>query len=142
MRTLEERASAAPLQILQPADWAVPKGYANGVMARGALVVTGGQIGWNGKGVFEEATLAGQVRQTLQNVVDVIAEAGARPEHVVRMTWYVVDMAAYRAETREIGAAYRAIMGKHYPAMALVQVVGLVEPEALVEIEAMAVVPD
>lgn len=133
---------ASGVKLLQPEGWVTPKGYANGMAARGLVVVTGGQIGWNALGVFEARDLAGQVRQTLSNIVQVIAEAGARPEHVVRMTWYVLDLAAYRVGTREIGAAYRAVMGKHYPAMALVQVAGLVEPEALVEIEATAVVPD
>lgn len=128
-------------QILQPAGWIDPKGYANGMSARGTLIVTGGQIGWNARGVFEETTLVGQIRQTLENIVSVIAEADARPEHIVRLTWYVVDMDAYRAGAREIGAAYRSVMGKHFPAMAVVQVVGLVEPQALVEIEAMAVLP-
>jgi enamine deaminase RidA (YjgF/YER057c/UK114 family) len=133
---------SAGISLLQPAGWAVPKGYANGMAARGTVIVTGGQIGWTPACVFEAKDLVGQIRQTLTNVVDVIAEAGARPEHIVRMTWYVLDMTAYRAGTREIGAAYRDVMGKHFPAMALVQVSGLVEPEALVEIEATAIIPD
>ena len=134
--------AAGGLAVLQPAGWVKPKGYANGIAARGMVIVTGGQIGWTPAGVFEAHDLPGQIRQTLSNVVDVIAEAGARPEHIVRMTWYVIDIAAYRSQTEEIGAAYRSVMGKHFPAMALVQVAGLVETEALVEIEATAVLPD
>jgi enamine deaminase RidA (YjgF/YER057c/UK114 family) len=128
--------------VLQPTGWARPKGYANGMVGHGTLVVTGGQIGWNSQCVFEAKDFVGQVRQTLQNIVDVIAEAGARPEHIVRLTWYVTDMDAYRAGGKAIGEAYRAVIGKHFPAMAVVQVTSLVETEALVEIEATAVIPD
>lgn len=136
------RSDAVLPAVLQPVGWARPKGYANGMVGHGALVVTGGQIGWNSQCVFEAKDLAGQVRQTLQNIVDVIAEAGARPEHIVRLTWYVTDMDAYRSGGKAIGEAYRAVIGKHFPAMAVVQVTSLVEPEALVEIEATAIIPD
>lgn len=127
--------------ILQPAGWAKPKGYANGVMAEGRLVFVGGQIGWNGQNRFEAHDLVGQVRQTLQNIVDVLAEAGAKPEHVVSMTWYLVDKKDYLDNLEGIGKAYREVMGRHFPAMAVVQVTALVEDDAKVEIQATAVVP-
>lgn len=127
--------------ILQPAGWAAPKGYANGIAAEGRLVFVGGQIGWNGECQFETDDLVGQVRQTLQNVVAVLAEAGAGPEHVVSMTWYLVDKKDYLACLREIGRAYREIMGRHFPAMAAVEVAALIEDRAKVEIQAMAVIP-
>jgi enamine deaminase RidA (YjgF/YER057c/UK114 family) len=127
--------------ILQPAGWAKPKGYANGVAAQGRLVVVGGQIGWNRLSQFETDDLAGQVRQTLQNIVDVLAEAGATPEHVVSLTWYLTDKKEYLGNLKAIGKAYREVMGSHYPAMAVVQVLALVEDRAKVEIQAMAVVP-
>lgn len=130
-----------PHEVLHPAGWKPARGYANGINARGRTVFCGGLIGWNADQVFETDDFAGQVAQTLRNIVEVLAEAGARPEHLVRMTWYVTDKQAYLASLREIGAAYRAIIGRHYPAMALVQVVALVEDRALVEIEATAVVP-
>ena len=131
-----------PHRILQPEVWARPLGYANGVEARGRQVFVGGQIGWNSQCRFEVHDLAGQVRQTLENVVAILAEAGARPEHVTTMTWYVTDRKAYSAATKEIGAAWRATMGRVFPAMAVVEVSGLIEDEALVEIQAVAVVPD
>ena len=127
--------------ILQPAGWAKPKGYANGVAAEGKLVFVGGQIGWNQQNRFECHDLVGQVRQTLQNVVDVLAEAGARPEHVTTMTWYLTDKKEYLANLQGIGAAYREVVGRHFPAMAVVQVTALIEDEAKVEIQATAVVP-
>lgn len=127
--------------ILQPAGWVAPKGYANGIAAEGRLVFVGGQIGWNGQCQFETDDLVGQVRQTLQNVVAVLAEAGAGPEHVVSMTWYLVDKKDYLASLREIGRAYRQIMGRHFPAMAAVEVAALIEDRAKVEIQAMAVIP-
>lgn len=127
--------------ILQPAGWVAPKGYANGIAAEGRLVFVGGQIGWNGQCQFETDDLVGQVRQTLQNVVAVLAEAGAGPEHVVSMTWYLVDKKDYLACLREIGRAYREIMGRHFPAMAAVEVAALIEDRAKVEIQAMAVIP-
>ena len=126
---------------LQPAGWAKPKGYANGVAAEGKLVFVGGQIGWNQQNRFECHDLVGQVRQTLQNVVDVLAEAGARPEHVTTMTWYLTDKKEYLANLQGIGKAYRETMGRHFPAMAVVQVTALVEDEAKVEIQATAVIP-
>ena len=127
--------------ILQPAGWAKPKGYANGVAAEGKLVFVGGQIGWNQQNRFECHDLVGQVRQTLQNVVDVLAEAGARPEHVTSMTWYLTDKKEYLANLQGIGLAYREIIGRHFPAMAVVQVTALIEDEAKVEIQATAVMP-
>jgi len=126
---------------LQPAGWMRPKGYANGIAAEGRLVFTAGQIGWNGQCQFECDDFVGQVRQTLQNVVAVLAEAGARPEHVVSLTWYVTDKKEYLASLIGIGKAYREVMGRNFPAMAVVQVVALVEDRAKVEIQATAVVP-
>lgn len=131
-----------PHRILQPEGWARPVGYANGVEARGRQVFVGGQIGWNSQCRFEVHDLPGQVRQALENVVAILAEAGAGPEHVTTMTWYIVDRKAYSASTKEIGAAWRATMGRVFPAMAVVEVSGLIEDEALVEIQAVAVVPD
>ncbi len=127
---------------LQPPGWPEPKGYANGIEARGRLVVTGGQIGWDERGRFPAADLVGQTAQALRNIRAVLAEGGAGPEHLVRLTWYVTDIAAYRASLRELGGVYREVMGRHFPAMALVAVTALVEPEALVEIEATAVLPE
>lgn len=127
--------------ILQPPGWATPKGYANGIKARGAFVATGGQIGWNGDCVFETHDFLGQVRQALMNVVAVVRAGGGGPEHIVRLTWYVTDIDAYRACLKDLGPIYRAVMGRNFPAMTLVQVAGLVEREALVEIEGTAVVP-
>ena len=131
------------MRALQPPGWPRPRGYANGMAADagGTLVFVAGQIGWAPDGSFPSSDLAGQVRTTLENVVAVLREAGARPEHVVRLTWYVVDREEYLSSTREIGAAYRAVMGDHYPAMAVVAIAGLLESEARVEIEATAVVP-
>ena len=125
---------------LQPPGWPEPRGYANGIEASGRLVFVGGQIGWDETGAFPRADLAGQVGQTLRNIVAVLAEADAGPEHVVRMTWFITDRDAYLAGLKEIGAAYREVMGRHFPAMAVVQVTALVEAEAKVEIEATAVV--
>jgi enamine deaminase RidA (YjgF/YER057c/UK114 family) len=130
------------LEILQPAGWAAPKGYANGVAARGRIVFVGGQIGWNAAQRFETDDFVAQARQALANIVAVLAEAGARPEHVTRMTWYVVDKREYLSCGRDLGAAYREIMGRHYPAMTAIEVVSLMEEAARVEIEATAVVPD
>jgi enamine deaminase RidA (YjgF/YER057c/UK114 family) len=128
--------------ILQPAGWARPKGYANGVAAEGKLVFVGGQIGWDRHSRFETDDLVAQVRQTLLNVVDVLAEAGAGPAHVVSMTWYLTDKKDYLDNLEGIGRVYREVMGRHFPAMAVVQVVALVEDRAKVEIQAMAVVPN
>ena len=129
------------MRALQPPGWPRARGYAHGIEAEGRLVFTAGQIGWGQDGSFASSDLAGQVRQTLANVVAVLAEAGAGPEHVVRLTWYVVDREEYLASQKEIGAAYREVMGRHFPAMAVVVVAGLVEADARVEIEATAVVP-
>lgn len=130
-----------PHTILQPSGWVKPKGYANGVAAQGRLVFVGGQIGWNAQSQFETDDLVGQVRQALQNVVDVLAEAGAMPEHVTSMTWYLTDKKDYLGNLAGIGKAYREIIGRHFPAMAVVEVTALVEDRAKVEIQAMAVVP-
>jgi enamine deaminase RidA (YjgF/YER057c/UK114 family) len=127
--------------ILQPAGWAKPKGYANGVAAQGRFVFVGGQIGWNGQSLFETDDLVGQVRQTLQNVVDVLAEAGAKPEHVTSLTWYLTNKKDYLGNLEGIGKVYREVMGRNFPAMAVVEVTALVEDRAKVEIQAMAVVP-
>jgi enamine deaminase RidA (YjgF/YER057c/UK114 family) len=132
--------SPAGSRILQPSGWPAPKGYANGMTADGRLVVTGGVIGWDHLGHLPDDFVA-QVRQSLSNIAAILAEGGARPEHLVRLTWYVVDMDEYLASLKELGKVYREILGSHYPAMALVQVVRLVEPGARVEIEATAVVP-
>jgi len=129
------------MRVLQPPGWPRPRGYANGVEAEGRLVFTGGQIGWNAEEQFESDDLVDQVRQTLENVKAVIAEADAGPEHLVRLTWYVTDIDGWRARPKEIGEAYRAVMGKAFPPMACIGVNALVEPRAKVEIEATAVVP-
>ncbi|OJH44770.1 RidA family protein [Paracoccus sp. SM22M-07] len=127
---------------LHPAHWKRAVGYANGVMARGRTIYTGGLVGWDADQQFRTDDFAGQVRQVLENIVAVLAEGGARPEHLVRLTWYVTDKHEYLGALREVGAAYRDVIGRHYPAMALVQVVALVEDRAKVEIEATAVIPD
>jgi len=127
--------------ILQPDGWAKPKGYANGIAAEGRLIFVGGQIGWNAQGQFETDDFVGQVRQTLQNIVDVLAAGGARPEHVVSLTWYVTDKREYLGSLAAMGQAYREVMGRNFPAMAVVQVTALVEDRAKVEIQATAVVP-
>ena len=127
---------------LLPPGWPRPKGYSNGYCASGRLVVTAGVVGWDAQENFTSDTLPGQFAQTLRNILAIIAEGGAGPAHLVRMTCYVTSINAYTAGLTEIGAAWKAIVGAHYPAMALVEVVRLVEPKALVEIEAMAVVPE
>lgn len=129
-------------EILHPSHWKPAIGYANGVAAKGRMVFTGGIIGWNADQVFETDDFAGQVAQALRSIVEVLACAGARPEHLVRLTWYVTDKREYLDSLKEIGRAYRETIGRHYPAMALVQVVALVEDRAKVEIEATAVVPE
>ena len=131
-------AGARPTE-LQPAGWPAPKGYSNGMMAEGRLVVTGGVVGWDQAGRFADGFVA-QARQTLLNIRAILASGGAEPHHLVRLTWYVVDIEEYLAGLKELGRAYREVLGTHYPAMALVQVVRLVEREARVEIEATAVV--
>ncbi len=130
------------VKILQPQGWSQPRGYANGMAARGTLVSIAGQIGWNAQCTFESDDFAAQVRQALANIVAVLAEAGGHPEHIVRMTWYVIDKREYVNAYPAIGAAYREIIGKHYPAMTAVQVAALIEDRAKVEIEATAVIPD
>lgn len=129
-------------RVLQPAGWASPKGYSNGIEARGRTVAIGGQIGWDGQGRFHTSDFTGQAKQALQNVLAVLAEAGGRPEHVIRMTWYVVDKREYVAAYPTLGRAYREVMGRNFPAMTAVQVAGLIEDAARVEIEATAVIPD
>ena len=131
------------MQILQPPSWARPKGFSNGIaMKGGTTVYIAGQVGYNGQGVFEAKDFAGQFRQTLANILAVLAEAGGRPEHLVRLTWYVLDKQEYLAALQGVGAAYRELIGRHYPTMAVVQVRGLVEDLARLEIEATAVIPD
>ena len=129
------------ITVLQPAGWAAPKGYANGVAASGLQVFVAGQIGWNAQCVFESDDLVAQVRQALANVKAVLAEAGARPQHITRMTWYLVDKREYLQRAREIGAVYREVIGHYAIAMTAVQVAGLIEDRAQVEIEVTAVVP-
>jgi enamine deaminase RidA (YjgF/YER057c/UK114 family) len=129
------------MKFLQPADWKAPKGYSNGVLAQGKHVFVAGQIGWNKDCVFEELGLLGQIRQALSNVLSVLQTAGAGPEHVTRLTWYLKSKHEYLKQSKEIGVIYREIMGRHYPAMSLVVVADLLEDQALVEIEASAVVP-
>ena len=131
------------MQILQPPGWARPKGFSNGIAVRGGRTVyIAGQVGWTGEGEWQETGFAGQFRQALTNILAVLAEAGGRPEHLVRLTWYVLDRQEYLDSLKEVGAAYRELIGRHYPTMAVLQVGGLVEPQARLEIEATAVVPD
>ena len=129
------------MQRVQPLGWAEPKGYANGVLATGAQLYIGGQIGWNAQQQFESDDFVAQTRQALQNIAAVLAAAGAAPEHMVRMTWYITDRKEYTARLKEIGQAYREVLGKNFPAMTCVQVAGLVEARAQVEIEVTAVLP-
>jgi enamine deaminase RidA (YjgF/YER057c/UK114 family) len=126
---------------LLPAGWPAPKGYANGIKARGDLIFVAGQVGWDAQGRFAKGFVA-QARKALQNIVDVLEAGGAGPEHVVRMTWYVVNMVEYRTSLAPLGAVYREVMGRNFPTMTLVEVKSLAEPDAVVEIEATAVVPD
>ena len=130
------------MKILQPHGWAPPRGYANGIAARGTYVAIGGQIGWNAQQRFESDDFVAQARQALANVVAVLGEAGGRPEHIVRLTWYVVDRDEYVNALRDLGAAYRDVIGRHYPAMTAVEVAALVEPRAKDDIDAKAVDPD
>jgi enamine deaminase RidA (YjgF/YER057c/UK114 family) len=133
--------TASHLSFLHPEGWAPPRGYANGVAAEGRTIFVAGQVGWNARGAFETDDFVAQAEQALQNVVTVLRAGGAAPEHLVRLTWYVTDKAAYVAYRREIGEAYRRTIGRHFPAMTLVVVAGLLEDRALVEIEATAVLP-
>jgi enamine deaminase RidA (YjgF/YER057c/UK114 family) len=129
-------------KILQPEGWTKPVGYANGVEARGRTVYVGGQIGWNAACQFESDDFVDQVRQTLVNVIAIVEAAGGGPEHITTMTWYFVDKAEYLANLKHLGKVWRETMGRHYPAMAAVQVVSLVEDRARIEIQAVAVIPD
>jgi enamine deaminase RidA (YjgF/YER057c/UK114 family) len=130
------------MKVLQPPDWPRPKGYANGVLARGSLVFVSGVVGWNGQREFASNDFVAQLRQALLNIVEILHQAKAKPEHIARMTWYVLDKNQYLAVMTEIGNVYREIIGRHYPAMTVVEVSGLVEAKARVEIEVTAVVPD
>jgi enamine deaminase RidA (YjgF/YER057c/UK114 family) len=132
--------SSNRLEILQPRAWPRPKGYSNGMVAQGRQVFVAGQVGWDAEGRFASG-LAGQVKQALSNIMAVLAEVEGKPEHIVRLTWYVTSRDEYHAQLPEIGAGYRAVMGKHFPVMSVVQVVALMEAEAKVEIEATAVLP-
>jgi len=129
------------MKILQPPGWARAKGFSNGIAAKGTLVFIAGQIGWTGDCKWEARDFAGQFRQTLKNILEILAQANGRPEHIVRLTWYVLDKQEYLASLKSVGEAYRELMGKHYPTMAVVQVSGLIEDQARLEIEATAVVP-
>lgn len=130
------------MKVLQPENWARPKGYANGISAKGRMIFVSGAIGWNQHGKLTARDFAGQVRQALQNIVTILAEGGAKPEHIVRLNWFVLDKKEYVGAYGEIGKIYREIIGRHYPAMTAVEVSGLLEEGARVEIEATAVVPE
>jgi len=130
------------MKFLQPPNWPRPKGYANGVLARGSMVFVSGVVGWNAQGKFASRDFAAQVRQALLNIVEILGQAKAKPEHIARITWYVLDKNEYMAASKAVGAAYREIIGKHYPAMTVVEVSGLVEADARVEIEVTAVIPE
>lgn len=130
------------MQKLQPPGWAEPKGYANGIMARGAMIFVGGQIGWNAAQQFESDDFIVQTRQALINIAAILKAGGAGPEHMVRMTWYVTDRFEYNARLKDLGGVYREVMGKNFPAMTCVEVSGLVETQARIEIEVTAVLPD
>jgi enamine deaminase RidA (YjgF/YER057c/UK114 family) len=132
--------SKSAFEIVQPKHWAAPKGYANGIAAQGRQLFIAGQVGWNAQAQFESDDFVVQVEQALKNIVEVLAAAGAEPRHLVRLNWYVVDKAEYAARQREIGGAYRRTIGRHFPAMTLLVVAGLLEPRAKVEIEATAVI--
>jgi enamine deaminase RidA (YjgF/YER057c/UK114 family) len=130
------------MQVLHPKHWAAAKGFANGIAAEGKQIFVAGQVGWTADQQFTTDDFAAQTEQALRNIVEVLAEAGARPEHIVRLTWYVTNKGEYIARLRDVGGAYRRVLGRHFPAMTLVQVVALVEDRAKVEIEATAVVPN
>ena len=132
----------SPHQFLHPKSWKATPGYSNGMAATGRFVVTGGMVGWNADQQFESDDFAAQAGQALRNIVAVLAEAGAGPQHIIRLTWYVTDKRAYLESLADLGTFYKSTIGRHYPAMALVQVVALVEDRALVEIEATAVIPE
>jgi enamine deaminase RidA (YjgF/YER057c/UK114 family) len=130
------------MKILQPPSWARPKGFSNGVAAKGEMIFVSGTVGWDADGKFVSNEFVGQARQALKNIVEILAEAKAKPEHITRMTWYVVDKKEYLAASKELGAVYREIIGHHYPAMTAVQVTALIEDQAKVEIEVTAVILD
>ena len=130
------------MKILQPPGWARAKGFSNGISCKGRLVFIAGQVGWTGQGEWKEKSFAGQFRQTLLNIISILKEANGKPEHIVRLTWYVLDKQEYLDALMAIGVIYRELMGRHYPAMAVVQVGGLIESEARLEIEATAVIPE
>jgi enamine deaminase RidA (YjgF/YER057c/UK114 family) len=130
------------MRILQPPGWARPKGYSNGIAVKGSMVFVSGTVGWNEEGKFEATDFAAQARQALRNVVEVLKQAGAKPEHIARMNWYVVDKNEYLAAARDVGSIYREIIGKHYPAMTVVEVSALLEDQARLEIEVTAVLPE
>ena len=138
---LDRKKDTHGAMVLLPEGWPKPKGYANGIKTRGDIIFIAGQIGWNTDGKFAQGFVA-QARQALENIMALLTEGGAHPEHMVRMTWYVTDMPSYRNSLRELGAVYRDVVGKHYPTMTLVGVTSLAEPSALIEIEATAVIPD
>lgn len=137
-----EEESATRNRVLQPPGWAPPKGYSNGIEARGRVIAIGGQIGWDSQCRFHSSDFVAQARQALENIVAVLAEAGGRPEHLIRMTWYVLDKREYLAAYRQLGTVYREVIGRNFPAMTAVQVAGLMEDAARLEIEATAVIPD
>lgn len=136
------QTNETPHEFLHPKHWKPAIGYANGVAAKGRMVFLGGHIGWNGQQEFETDDFVAQIEQTLKNIVEVLNQAKAKPEHIVRLTWYITDKREYLANLREIGRVYKRILGSHFPAMAMVQVVALIEDRAKVEIEATAVLPD
>lgn len=142
LSSLQRSKEPSMLEILQPEGWVQPRGYSNGIAATGRVVFVGGQIGWNKACEFESDDFIDQVRQTLKNIVAVVAAAGGKPEHITSMTWYFLDKAEYLGNPKALGAAYREVMGKHFPAMAAVQVAGLVEDRARIEIQAYAVIPE
>jgi enamine deaminase RidA (YjgF/YER057c/UK114 family) len=144
MATVLTKQPEAPAgnQTLLPPGWPRPKGYANGIAAKGHFVFTAGVVGWDEQGVFAGPDMATQVRKTLENIVAILAEAGAKPEHVVRLTWYVTSRAEYHEQLAQIGQAYRDVMGRAYPAMAVIEISALMESAAKVEIEATAVIPE
>jgi len=137
MEKLEDR-----WQVLQPPGWKAPKGYVNGIAAKGRLVFLAGMVGWNRQGVFESDDFVEQTQQALQNIVETLAEAGGKPEHIVRLTWFILSKEEYLARLEALGRVYRQIMGRHYPAMSVVEVRALIEDRARVEIEATAVIPE
>ncbi len=129
-------------EVVQPKHWPAPKGYANGIAAQGRQVFIAGQIGWNAQAKFESDDFVAQVEQALKNIIEVLVAAGGKPHHLVRLNWYVTDKAEYAARQREIGEVYRQVIGRHFPAMTLLVVAGLLEPRAKIEIEGTAVIPD